>query len=187
MEVEISDQPVVPVQYPEEIQTLIQQFPELFQEPKGIPIGRSSSHTIPLIAGAQPFRLRPYRYNPTQKNEIENQVTKLLNNGMIQESQSSFASPVLLVKKKTGDWRICVDYRRLNAMTIKNRFPLPIFDEIVDELWGAKWFTTLDMASGYHQILVDPKDKYKMAFQTHHGHYEYKVMPYGVTGGPATF
>ena len=80
-----------------------------------------------------------------------------------------------------------MDYRRLNAMTIKNRFPLPIFDEIVDELWGAKWFTTLDMASGYHQILVDPKDKYKMAFQTHHDHYEYKVMPYGVTGGPATF
>jgi len=131
--------------------------------------------------------LRPYRYNPALKNKIENQITKLLNSGMIQESQSSFASPVLLVKKKTGDWRICVDYRRLNAMTIKNRFPLPIFDEIVDELWGAKWFTTLDMASGYHQILVDPKDKYKMAFQTHHGHYEYKVMPYGVTGGPATF
>ena len=94
--------------------------------------------------------MRPYRYNPAQKNKIENQVTKLLNNGMIQESQSPFASPVLVVKKKTGDWRICVDYRRLNAMTIKNRFPLPIFDEIVDELWGAKWFTTLDIASGYH-------------------------------------
>ena len=82
--------------------------------------------------------MRPYRYNPAQKNKIENQITKLLNSGMIQENQSSFASPVLLVKKKTGDWRICVDYRRLNAMTIKNRFPLPIFDEIVDELWGAK-------------------------------------------------
>ena len=113
-------------------------------------------------------------------------MATLLKNGMIQESQSPFASPVLLVKKKS-DWRMCVDYRRLNALTVKNRFPLPIFDELVDELFGAKWFTTLDMASGYHQVLVDPDDRFKTAFQTHHGHYEYKVMPYGVTGGPATF
>lgn len=106
---------------------------------------------------------------------------------MIQESQIPFASPVLLVKKKTGDWRMCVDYRRLNALTVKNRFPLHVFDEFVDELYDGKWFTTLDMASRYHQVLVDPADRYKTAFQTHHGHYEYVVMPYGVTSGPATF
>ena len=150
MEVDISEQPATIKPLPPEIQALIQQFSGLFEEPSGVPPNRSNSHTIPLIAGAQPFQLRPYRYNPAQKNEIEAQVSKLLQSGMIQESHSPFASPVLFVKKKTGDWRMCVDYRRLNAMTIKNRFPMPIFDEIVDEMYGATWFTTLDMASGYH-------------------------------------
>jgi hypothetical protein len=78
---------------------------------------------------------------------------------MIQESVSLFASPILLVKKKTGDWRLCVDYRRLNAMTIKNKFPLPVIDEILDELAGAKWFTTLDMSSGFHQIIMTTQDR----------------------------
>ena len=100
-----------------------------------------------MIPGAQPFRLRPYRYNPAQKDEIETQVRELLKNGLIKESTSPFASPVLLVKKKTGDWRLCVDYRKLNALTIKNKFPLPVIDEILDELSGAQWFTSLDIVS----------------------------------------
>jgi hypothetical protein len=153
----------------------------------GLPPKRHISHAIPLIPGAQPFRLRPYRYNPTQKDEIEKQVQELLQNGLIRESSSPFASPVLLVKKKTGDWRMCVDYRRLNALIVKNKFPLPVIDELLDELTGATWFTSLDMTAGYHQILMEEQDQYKTAFQTHHGHYEYTVMPYGVTGGPATF
>jgi hypothetical protein len=99
----------------------------------------------------------------------------------------SFYLTSITCKKKTGDWRLCVDYKRLNSMTIKNKFPLPVIDELLDELVGAKWFTTLDMASGYHQILMKIMDRYKTTFQTHHGYYEYLVMPYGVTGGPATF
>ena len=82
---------------------------------------------------------------------------------------------------------MCVDYRRLNALTIKNKYPLPVIDEILDELSGAQWFTSLDMTSGYHQILMEEADQYKAAFQTQHGHFEYTVMPYGVTGGPTTF
>jgi hypothetical protein len=106
---------------------------------------------------------------------------------MILESTSPFASLALLVKKKTGDWRLCVDYRWLNAYTMKNKFPLPIIEELFKELHGAQWFTTLDLRSGFHQVMVNPDDQYKITFQTHHGHYEYKVMPYGLTGAPATF
>ncbi|CAO2144897.1 unnamed protein product [Urochloa humidicola] len=187
LEVLVTESSEVKVKWPDEIQQLIDKFANLFQEPKGVPPARSCAHEIPLLPGSQPFRLRPYRYNPAQKDEIERQVDMLLRNGMIQESVSPFASPILLVKKKTGDWRLCVDYRRLNAMTVKNKFPLPIIEEILDELVGARWFTTLDLSSGFHQILMKLQDRYKTAFQTHHGHYEYLVMPYGVTGGPATF
>ena len=139
------------------------------------------------MTGSQPFRLRPYRYTPAQKDEIEKQVTHLLQNHMIQRSSSPYASPVLLVKKKNGEWRLCVDFRRLNAYTIKNKFPLPIVEELFEELYGAKWFTTLDLRSGFHQILVAEEDQFKTTFQTHSGHYEYKVMPYGLTEAPATF
>jgi hypothetical protein len=172
---------------PVEIQSLIQEFASLFDKPCGLPPPRSHCHSIPLIQGATPFRLRPYRYNPAQKDEIERQVADLLKSGMIQPSSSPFASPIILARKKTGDWRLCVDYRRLNALTVKNKYPLPIIDELLDELQGALWFTSLDLSSGYHQIQMDPQDVHKTAFQTHNGHYEYKVMPYGVTGGPATF
>ena len=172
---------------PSEIAALVNKFSYLFEKPTDLPPKRPYDHSVQLIPGAQPFRLRPYRYNPAQKDEIEKQVNELLQNGMIQASVSPFASPVLLVKKKTGDWRLCVDYRRLNALTVKDKFPLPVIDEFMDELAGSKWFISLDMRSGFHQIRMKEANQYKTAFQTHHGHFEYKVMPYGVTGGPATF
>jgi hypothetical protein len=172
---------------PLQIQAIVNQDADLFAEPSGVPPSRSMTHAIPLFPGTKPFRLRPYRYTPFQKDEIEKQETHLLKNNMIQISTSPFASPILLVKKKTGEWRLCVDFRRLNAYTIKNKFPLPIIEELFEELFGAKWFATLDLRSGFHQILVKEADQYKTAFQTHFGHFEYKVMPYGLTGAPATF
>lgn len=111
----------------------------------------------------------------------------MLAKGWIQPSTSPFASLALLVKKKTGDWRLCVDFRRLKAQTIKNKYPLPVIEELLDEPQGATWFTLLDLCSGFHQIRMAPGEEFKTAFQTHHGHFEYRVMPYGVTGGPATF
>lgn len=123
------------------------------------------------MPGVQAFRLKPYRYTPSQKDEIEKQIAHLLKSNMIQEGTSPFASPALLVKKKSGEWRLCADYRKLNAYTIKNKFPMSIIEELFEELYGACWFSTLDLRSGFHQIMVTPEDRYKTTFQTHSGHY----------------
>ncbi|RLN36021.1 polyprotein [Panicum miliaceum] len=172
---------------PDSMQVLLHKYAKLFDEPQGLPPHRPFDHAIPLMSGARPVNLRPYRFNPAQKDEIERQVAEMLRQGVIVINHSPFSSPMLLVGKKDGTWRLCVDYRCLNAITIKNRFPLPIIDELLDELAGTVWFTCLDMRAGYHQIRLKPGEEYKTAFRTHMGHYELKVMSYGLTGGPATF
>lgn len=130
---------------------------------------------------------KAYRYTPTQKDEIERQIADMVARGVVQPSTSPYASPVLLVKKKDGGWRMCVDYRHLNAITVKNRYPLPIVEELLDELAGSAWFSKLDMCSGYHQIRMMEGEEYKIAFKTHHGHWEFKLMPFGLTRAPGTF
>ncbi|WVZ91209.1 hypothetical protein U9M48_037412 [Paspalum notatum var. saurae] len=169
------------------IRPLLDTYAAVFDAPKGLPPSRSFDHAIPLIAGAQPFVIRPYRYPPTLKSEIENQVTQMLSDGIIRPSSSPFSSSVVMTKKKDGSWRFCIDYRFLNALTIKSKFPIPIIDEFLDELSHACWFTKLDLRSGFHQILLQAGEEHKTAFTTHLGQYEFLVMPFGVTGGPGTF
>lgn len=172
----------------ERMRQVLRKHKQIFQGmPKGLPPKRSVDHKIELEAGSKPPFGPIYHMSPLELEEAKKQLTDLLERGLIQPSKSPYGAPILFVRKANGKLRMCVDYRALNKLTVKNRYPLPRIDELLDRLHGASVFTKLDLQSGYWQIRIAEEDIPKTAFRTRYGHYEWRVMPFGLTNAPATF
>jgi len=167
---------------------LIDKYKDIFAEEIN-QLGRTNitRHKIELEDGIRPIKQQYYKTNPIASKFIQDEIGKLLENGIIKPSKSPWTSPVVLVKKKDGKTRFCVDYRKLNSVTKKDAYPIPQINNMLNELGGAQWFTTLDLASGYWQVEMDPESQEKTAFTTKYGTYEFTIMPFGLTNAPATF
>jgi len=169
-----------------ELHALLDQYSDLFAT-KEQALGQTSAVKHTIYTQGPPIR-QPVRCQPAVLQQaIDTEVNKMLQQGIIQQSFSPWSSPVVMVRKKDGSWQFCVDYRKLNDVTHRDAYPLPRIDTTLDSLAGSTLFTTLDLASGYWQVEVDPVHKEKTAFSTSQGHYEFNVMPFGLTNAPATF
>ncbi|KAJ9564648.1 hypothetical protein OSB04_000614 [Centaurea solstitialis] len=167
---------------------VVSEYPDVFPEDlPGLPPDRQVEFGIDLVPGAAPIARAPYRLAPPELQELSDQLQELSGKGFIRPSSSPWGAPILFVKKKDGSHRMCIDYRGLNKVTIKNRYPLPRIDDLFDQLQGASWFSKIDLRSGYHQLRVKEADIHKTAFRTRYGHFEFLVMPFGLTNAPAAF
>ncbi|GJT58246.1 putative reverse transcriptase domain-containing protein [Tanacetum coccineum] len=167
---------------------VIRDFPEVFPDDlPGLPPPRQVEFKIELVPGAAPVARAPYRLAPSEMKELADQLQELLEKGFIRPSSSPWGAPVLFVKKKDGTFRMCIDYRELNKLTVKNRYPLPRIDDLFDQLQGSSVYSKIDLRTGYHQLRIREEDIPITAFRTRYGHYEFQVMPFGLTNAPAVF
>ncbi|GKF09876.1 putative reverse transcriptase domain-containing protein [Tanacetum coccineum] len=161
---------------------IVRDFPEVFPEDlPGLPTTRQVEFHIELIPGAAPVTRAPYRLAPAEIKELAKQLKELSDKGFIRPSSSPWGAPILFVKKKDGSFRMCINYRELNKLTVKNRYPLPRIDDLFNQLQGSSIYSKIDLRSGYHQLRVREEDIPKTAFRTRYGHYEFQVMPFGLT------
>ncbi|XP_047961408.1 uncharacterized protein LOC125206161 [Salvia hispanica] len=167
---------------------IVREFQDVFPDIlPGLPPDRQLKFTIDLEPGSAPISKAPYRMAPKELGELKIQLQELMDLGFIRPSVSPWGAPVLFVKKKDGSLRMCIDYRELNKLTLKNKYPLLRIDDLFDQLRGASVFSKMDLRSGYHQLKIRPEDIPKTAFRTRYGHYEFLVMPFGLTNAPAVF
>ena len=166
----------------------VSDFPDVFpEELPGLTPQREIDFAIDVVSGATPASITPYRVAQLDLKELKLQLQELLEKGFIQPSVSPWGAPVLFVKKKDGTLRLCIDYRQLNKLTVKNKYMFPTIDDLFDQLKGASIFSKIDLRSGYHQLKIEDADVHKMTFRTRNGHYEFLVMPFGLTNAPADF
>jgi len=171
----------------QQMDKVVEEYEDIFTSPTGVPLHCQVKHPIDLTPGA-PLPNGPiYRCSVLENDEIKRQIQELLQKGHIRPSSSPCGSPIVLVQKKDGTWRLCIDYRALNKITVRNRYPIPRIDDLLDQLQGAKYFSKIDLKSGYHQVPIEPSDVWKTAFKAKEGLFEWLVMPFGLTNAPATF
>ncbi|KAL8099040.1 hypothetical protein AgCh_031655 [Apium graveolens] len=164
------------------------EFPDVFpDELPVLPPDREIEFSSDLIPGEEPVSKAPYLMAPMEMKELAKQLQELLDKGVIRPSVSPWGAPVLFVKKKDESMILCIDYRELNKLTIKNKSPIPRIDDLFDQLKGACYFSKIDLRSGYHQLKIKPEDILKTTFRTRYGHYEFLVLSFGLTNTPAAF
>ena len=179
----------LPDDLPPSVKRVLHKFPDVFPKnlPEGLPAKRDIEHTIELEPGARPSSKPSFRLTALELQECKAQLQDFTEKGILRPGSSPWGAPVLFVRKKDGGLRMCIDYRALNKVTVKNRYPLPRIDDLLDRLSKARYFSSIDLASGYHQIRVREEDIPKTAFNTRYGQFEFLVMPFGLCNAPATF
>jgi hypothetical protein len=166
---------------------LLKEFKDVFQEVPGLPRRRDIDFSINLMLGTTPLLKAPYRMSTPEMKELQLQLEELLNKGYVCPSVSLWGSPVLFMKKKYGTLRLCIDFRQLNKVSVKNNYPLPRIDDLFDQLKDAKIFSKIDLRSGYHQVRIKDGDISKTAFRTRYGHYLFIVVSFGLSNAPVVF
>nr|GFC14548.1 putative reverse transcriptase domain-containing protein [Tanacetum cinerariifolium] len=167
---------------------VVRDFSEVFlNDLSGLPPIREIEFWIELIPGAMPVVKSPYRLAPFELEELSGQLKELHDKDFIQPSSSPWGALVLFVKKKDRSFRMCIDYRKLNKLTTKNRYPLPRIDDVFDKLQGSQYFSKINLRSGYHQLRVHEDDILQTSFRTHYGHFKFIIIPFGLTNAPAIF